>query len=96
MRRRDRSAGTGLAAGVVTRERYRRGIRSGVDEIIELYKKDVDQTLLIENLRLTPEQRFEKFARVMEGVMELRRAGAEARRLRRETAGRDEGDEVGR
>lgn len=31
------------------------------DPVIEFYKKDVDRTLLRENLKLTPDQRIEKF-----------------------------------
>jgi hypothetical protein len=31
-----------------------------VDPMIEVYKKDIDRTLLRENLRITVEQRFEK------------------------------------
>ncbi len=49
------------------------------DPVIEAYKKDVDRTLLRENLKLTVEQRFEKFERFMECVYELRRAGRAAR-----------------
>ncbi len=54
-----------------------------MDPIIEAYKKDVDRTLLIENLRLTPQQRFDRFASFMESVMELKKAGEEARRKKR-------------
>ena len=35
------------------------------DPVIEAYKKDVDRTLLRENLKLTPAQRAEKFERAM-------------------------------
>jgi hypothetical protein len=49
------------------------------DPVIEAYKKDVDRTLLRENLKLTVQQRFEKFERFLEYVQELREAG---RRLR--------------
>ena len=35
---------------------------SSLDAIIGVYKKDVDRTLLRENLKLTPTQRVEKFA----------------------------------
>lgn len=41
------------------------------DPVIEAYKKDVDRTLLRENLKLTPEQRLEKlqdFMRFLESV----------------------------
>ena len=45
------------------------------DPVIEVYKKDVDRTLLRENLKLTVEERFRKFERFMEFVSELRTAG---------------------
>ena len=45
------------------------------DPVIEAYKKDVDRTLLIENLKLTPDERSQKFLRFMEMVYEVRRAG---------------------
>jgi hypothetical protein len=45
------------------------------DPVVEAYKKDVDRTLLIENLKLTPEQRSQKFLQFMEAVYEVRRAG---------------------
>jgi len=54
-------------------------IRFALDPVIEAYKKDVDRTLLIENLRLTVEQRFQKFEAFMQLAMELRRAGSKFR-----------------
>lgn len=51
-----------------------------VDEVIEAYKKDVDRTLLRENLKLTPEQRLEKLAELQRLAIELRRAGESKRR----------------
>ena len=48
------------------------------DPVIEAYKKDVDRTLLRENLRLTHEQRLEKLMRLQKFAEELRRAGREA------------------
>jgi len=47
-----------------------------VDPVIEAYKKDVDRTLLREMLKLTPQQRSEKFASFMELAYELRRYAA--------------------
>jgi len=47
--------------------------------IIEAYKKDVDRTLLRENLKLTPQQRFDKFHAVMRNLMAIRAAGESAR-----------------
>ena len=43
--------------------------------VIEAYKKDVDRTLLRENLKLTPGERIEKMLRVLAFAGELRRAG---------------------
>ncbi|MBA3439367.1 MAG: hypothetical protein H0T92_05810 [Pyrinomonadaceae bacterium] len=48
-----------------------------VDPVIEAYKKDVDRTLIRENLRLSVEQRFEKLMRLQEFATELRRAALE-------------------
>lgn len=47
---------------------------------IEAYKRDVDRTLLRENLKLNPQQRFDKFKAVMKNLMALREAGEQARR----------------
>lgn len=51
-----------------------------VDPVIELYKKDVDRTLIRENLKLTVEQRFERLMELQRFAEELLRAGREARR----------------
>ena len=56
------------------------------DPVIEAYKKDVDRTLIRENLKLTPEQRLDKLMQLQEFAEELRRAGREASKLRREKA----------
>lgn len=45
------------------------------DPVVEVYMRDVDRTLLRENLKLTFQQRAEKHASVLGMVMELRRAG---------------------
>lgn len=45
------------------------------DPVIEAHKKDVDRTLIRENLRLSVEQRFEALMRLQEFAEELRRAG---------------------
>ncbi len=49
------------------------------DPVIEVYKKDVDRTLIRENLRLTVEQRFENLMRLQEFAEEMRRAVKETR-----------------
>jgi len=52
----------------------------GADPVIEAYKKDVDRTLIRENLKLTVEQRFEKLMALQRFREELWRAGRSARR----------------
>lgn len=44
------------------------------DPVIEAYKKDVDRTLLRENLKLTPDQRLRKLQDFMAFVHALRGA----------------------
>ena len=50
-----------------------------IDRVVELYKKDVDRTLLIENLKLTVEERFRKLMAMQKFAEELRRADRQAR-----------------
>lgn len=45
------------------------------DPVIEAYKKDIDRTLLRENLRRPVEERVRNLARLQRFVAELRRAG---------------------
>ena len=52
------------------------------DPVIEAYKKDVDRTLLRENLRLTAQQRFENLMQLQRFAGELRKAGQFARKSR--------------
>ncbi len=42
------------------------------DPVIAAYKKDVDRTLIRENLRLSVDERFVKLARLQEFAEELR------------------------
>lgn len=51
-----------------------------VDPVIKVYKKDVDRGLLRENLKLTVQQRFDKFIAFMEFAEELRKAGVSRER----------------
>jgi hypothetical protein len=44
------------------------------DPVVEVYKRDVDRTILRENLKLTPDQRSRKFERAMQLIYELRQA----------------------
>ena len=54
-------------------------VTANTDSVAD-YMRDVDRTLLRENLKLTPEQRFEKFSSFMRFIAELRRAGENVRR----------------
>jgi hypothetical protein len=47
--------------------------------VIEAYKKDVDRTLLCENLKLTPDQRLKKLQDFVAFTTMLRDAGRAAR-----------------
>jgi hypothetical protein len=52
------------------------------DPVIEVYKKDVDRTLLRENLKLTVEERLRNLMRHQRFAEEMRRAGQQAFRDR--------------
>lgn len=45
------------------------------DPVIEAYKRDIDRSLLRENLRLTVEERLRKLERQQLAAQELARAG---------------------
>ena len=45
------------------------------DPVVDAYMRDVDRTLLRENLKLTFEQRARKHASALEMALELSRAG---------------------
>jgi hypothetical protein len=49
------------------------------DPVIEVYKKDLDRTLIRENLRRTPEERLRNLMRLQQFAKDLQRAGREAR-----------------
>lgn len=51
----------------------------GLNPVIEAYKKDVDRTLLRENLKLTPDERLRKLQDFVAFTMTLREAGRRAR-----------------
>ena len=55
----------------------------GPDPVIEAYKKDVDRTLIRENLSLPVEERFRRLMKLQEFAEELKRA------MRERLAGRD-------
>jgi hypothetical protein len=50
-----------------------------LDPIIEVYKKDIDLTLIRENLRLTVDQRFQQLMKLQRFAEELQKAGQKAR-----------------
>jgi hypothetical protein len=43
------------------------------DPVIEAYKKDIDRTLIRENLRLTVQQRFENLMKLQDFAEEIRK-----------------------
>ncbi|HEY2030533.1 MAG TPA: hypothetical protein VGH20_15140 [Myxococcales bacterium] len=49
------------------------------DPVIEAYKKDVDRSLIRENLKLTPDQRLRNLVETQRFAAELRRAGQKQR-----------------
>jgi hypothetical protein len=48
------------------------------DPVVEAYKRDVDRTLLRENLKLTPEERLLKLQDFVRFLSEVRTAGKKA------------------
>ncbi len=50
------------------------------DPVIEVYKRDVDRSLLRANLKLTVQERFEQLMALQRAAEELRRGGREATR----------------
>jgi hypothetical protein len=54
--------------------------RPDPDPVVEAYKKDIDRTLIRENLKLSVDDRFRKAMALAKFADELRRAGQKARR----------------
>jgi hypothetical protein len=52
---------------------------SVLDPVIEFYKAGIDRTPLIENLRLTPQQRVDQMIELLEAIEKFQEAGEEAR-----------------
>ncbi len=50
----------------------------GPDPVVEVYKRDIDRSLLRENLKLTVEQRFLKLQQLQRFAVELRQAHRKA------------------
>ncbi|HEY3456391.1 MAG TPA: hypothetical protein VGK64_17570 [Bryobacteraceae bacterium] len=53
--------------------------RPDPDPVVEAYKKDIDRTLIRENLKLTVEERIRKAMALARFADEVRRAGKAAR-----------------
>jgi hypothetical protein len=62
------------------------------DAIIEVYNRDVERTLIRENLKLSPQERLEKLMALQRAAAELRRAGQVAGQNAELEAIRDERD----
>jgi len=58
----------------------------GLDRVIAAYAADVDETILIENLRLSPQERFDKFVRFMRFVHAARGAARRAETVAKDPA----------
>ena len=54
------------------------------DPVIEVYRKDIDMTLIDENLKLSVEERLRKLFKTQKLIEELRRATREATNARRD------------
>ncbi len=55
-----------------------RGSSNSLDAVIEVYKRDVDRSLLRETLVLTPDQRVRRLLAFLRVARELRRAMRDA------------------
>ena len=60
---------------VVQQQEIVRALSVGDDPVVEAYKRDVDRTILRENLKLSVDERFRRFESFMRGIYELRAAG---------------------
>lgn len=61
-------------------DRFAVGVSLDPDPVIEAYKKDVDRTLIRENLKRTPDERLQNLQSFMAFVHELRGAASRTRR----------------
>ena len=52
--------------------------RSSIDDIIDVYKRDVDVSLIVENLKRSIDERLEALMQMQAFVEEMRRAGRTA------------------
>jgi hypothetical protein len=67
-----------IAMDALSRNTPAAGERSSIDDVVELYKRDVDRTLLRENLKLTPDERVRKMVAVARFAELVREAGRKA------------------
>lgn len=58
------------------------GAGSSIDDVIDMYKRDVDRTLLRENLKLTPTERLRNLQEMQRFAEELQRAGKTGHKAR--------------
>jgi predicted RecB family endonuclease len=63
------------------------GERSSIDDIVEIYKRDVDRTLIRQRLTRSIEERLEDLMELQRFAEELRRAGRRASRRISRTSG---------
>jgi hypothetical protein len=70
-------------SGDNAKEAWKKEVANYVDPVIEVYKKDIDRTLIRENLKLTHERRLLNLMKLQQFAQELHRAGAESRRRRK-------------
>ena len=59
--------------------RFEVDISLDADPVIEAYKKDIDRTLIRENLKRTPEERLRQLMKLQEFAEELQAAERRAR-----------------
>ena len=52
--------------------------RSSIDDVIDVYKRDVDVTLIVRNLQRSIDERLEALVSLQAVIEELRRAGRTA------------------
>ena len=56
---------------------------SSIDDIIAIYERDIDVTLLLENLKLSPDQRLKRMTEFGKFVTEMYKAGERNRAAKR-------------
>jgi hypothetical protein len=54
------------------------GERSSIDDVVDVYKRDVDVSLIVRNLERSVEERLETLMQLQAFIEELRRAGRAA------------------